>query len=103
MEYASLYVTNVQCEMCDAKDLQIFSIATVKATVTPDIEVICPCLWGADVCSCSAECMHIWILHLAHSRMIFTVLGSVPLYPVLLSLIPQITSNNPLLSPYATR
>ena len=50
MEYASLYVTNVQCEMCDAKDLQIFSIATVKATVTPDIEVICACFLGGHVC-----------------------------------------------------
>ena len=51
MEYASLYVTNVQCEMCDAKDLQIFSIAPVKATVTPDIEVICACFLGGHVCA----------------------------------------------------
>ena len=38
MEYASLYVSNVACEMEDSKELKLVSIATVKATVTPDKE-----------------------------------------------------------------
>ena len=39
MEYASLYVSNVACEMEDSKELKVVSIATVKATVTPDMEI----------------------------------------------------------------
>ena len=38
MEYASLYVTNCACEMEDSPELKMVSIATVKATVTKDIE-----------------------------------------------------------------
>lgn len=39
MEYASLYISNVACEMEDSKELKCVSIATVKATVTPDLEI----------------------------------------------------------------
>ncbi len=39
MEFASLYVTNVACELEDSKDLKQLTVATVKATVTPNMEV----------------------------------------------------------------
>ena len=35
MEYASLYVSNVACEMEDSKELKLVSFASVTATVTP--------------------------------------------------------------------
>lgn len=39
MEFASLYVTNVACELEDSKELKQLTVATVKATVTPNMEV----------------------------------------------------------------
>ena len=39
MDYASLYVTNQQCENEDSKELKLISIATVKVTITPNIEI----------------------------------------------------------------
>jgi hypothetical protein len=42
MDCASLYVTNVACELEDSKELKVVTIATVKATVTPNMEVPAP-------------------------------------------------------------
>ncbi len=39
MDCASLYVTNVACELEDSKELKVVTIATVKATVIPNMEV----------------------------------------------------------------
>ena len=41
MDSASLYVTNVACELEDSKELKKVAIATVKATIVPDMEVPC--------------------------------------------------------------
>ena len=39
MEFASLYVNNVACEMEDAKEVKLTAIGTIKATVIPNLEV----------------------------------------------------------------
>jgi len=59
MEYASLYVSNVACEMEDAKEVKLTALGTVKATVVPDLEVyLCVCVYEILPNSIRIVCAH---------------------------------------------